>query len=66
MSWLDKFSTYDEYCRLRTECGYEPAFAMTKEVWDKCDPDAQNNMLKQMRDGAAELAKYEASHGEVW
>lgn len=40
-------TTYDEYLWLRQQHGYEPELAMVRAVWERCDPDAQENMLEQ-------------------
>ena len=44
--------TYAEYQWLRLECGYDADLAMLRKVWEGCDPEAQENMLEQLRAGA--------------
>lgn len=48
-------STYEEYLRLRVECGFDADHGfMVWTVWNGCEPDAQENMLQQLRAGAKE------------
>lgn len=59
-------TTYEQYRQLRIECGYEDEFAMVADVWNGCEPDAQEDMLQQLRAGAArraaELAQFGGDH----
>jgi hypothetical protein len=59
-------TTYDQYRQLRIECGYDDEFAMIPDVWNGCEPAAQEDMLRQLREGAArrvaELAKFGGDH----
>lgn len=59
-------STYEQYLRLRRDCGYDGGLAMIQEVWDGCEPDAQENMLGQLRvvarERQAELDRFGGDH----
>lgn len=60
-------STYDQYRQLRRECGYDDDHGYLHEkVWDGCEPAAQEDMLAQLRAGAAQraqgLAKFGGDH----
>lgn len=46
--------TYDEYLLLRSKCGFHPDLAIARHVWEKCEPEAQRNMVEQFRQPAAE------------
>lgn len=58
--------TYELYLELRRQCGYDGGLAMIQQVWDGCEPDAQKNMLDQLRIAAAarraELDKFGGDH----
>lgn len=45
-------STYEDYRRLRVECGYDDELRFAEHVWNGCPAAAQENMLQQLRDGA--------------
>ena len=60
-------TTYEEYRRLRVECGYDSEHGyFTEQVWNGCNAAAQEDMLQQYRIAAdernAELSKYCGDH----
>lgn len=58
--------TYAEYKWLRVELGLYPEGGMIRKVWEGCEPDAQENMLEQLRKSARYANRYVATHGEAW
>lgn len=60
-------TTYEQYRRLRIACGFDDDHGFIVEsVWSGCEPDAQQNMLEQLRDAArqrqAGLDKFGGDH----
>lgn len=53
-------TTYEEYRQLRRDCGFDDDFGMVEKVWNGCTPEAQENMLDQLRAGAAEVRAFVA------
>lgn len=41
-------ATYEQYCQARVACGFDPDFAMVREVWERCELDARRDMLAQL------------------
>jgi len=57
-------STYTQYRQLRILCGFDDDHgALAESVWDGCEPDAQENMLGQLRAVAAQRAQALAKFG---
>jgi hypothetical protein len=58
-------TAYEEYVKLHKALGYSsPGFA--HPVWNGCTPEAQENMLGQLRAALGEKDRYVERHGEVW
>lgn len=64
---------YEQYCQARADCGYEAGFEIKESVWDKCDLEAQQIMVGQMRRGAKQVIEqkarelaYENRYGVTW
>ena len=67
MTLRPKFeSTYEEYCWLRLQFGYDPDGAMFAVVWNGCTPESQENMLEQLRRPLQHANRYVETHGEAW
>jgi hypothetical protein len=63
-------STYAQYRRYRAECGFYSGQGdeegMAPDVWAGCEPEAQVNMVEQMRVGAERKRAEEKSLPEGW
>lgn len=59
-------STYAEYRWLRQQHGWYPEGGLIRAVWEKCTPEAQEDMLEQLRTALRHKNRYVAQHGEAW
>jgi hypothetical protein len=68
MSDPPDLSTYQQYLRLRIECGYpEESRTILEEIWNGCDAEAQEEMLNQLRRAATRLKQHQEQAGrEYW
>lgn len=57
---------YAEYRWLRKQHGWYAEGGMIRSVWEKCEPEAQEGMLEQLRAPLRKRDQYVATHGEVW
>lgn len=59
-------STYAEYRWLREQHGWYKEGGMIRAVWNNCTPEAQEDMLNQLRSALKYKDRYVAQHGDVW